>query len=183
MRNSATRSTAFFHLFREQWSASPNRVPRRTGKAANRGSASFGAALPKWPAALKLLETCIDRPRRQPQAVVVRHGFETPGLGLLRRPRVRWLRASGQLRFVACLLLSDPRGRAAPTINAGQMPSSRKPGCSRLTRPGYRRDSLDEETTDWRAVCEKTPGQSTSEFRREQPLTRNELHRWKSMRA
>src|SRR5271165_6307815 len=45
---------------------------------------------------------------------------------------------------------------AAPTINAGQMPSSRKPGCSRFTRPGYRRDSLDEETTDWRAVCEKT---------------------------
>ena len=31
-----------------------------------------------------------------------------------------------------------------------------KPGCSRFTRPGYRRDSLDEETTDWRAVCEKT---------------------------
>ena len=39
------------------------------------------------------------------------------------------------------------RAFAAPTINAGQMPSSRKPGCSRFTRPGYRRDSLDEETT------------------------------------
>ena len=45
---------------------------------------------------------------------------------------------------------------AAPTINAGQMPSSRKPGCSRFTRPGYRRDSLDEETANWRAVCGKT---------------------------
>ena len=30
------------------------------------------------------------------------------------------------------------------------------PGCSRFTRPGNQRDSLDEETTNWRAVCEKT---------------------------
>src|SRR5512145_3138306 len=36
------------------------------------------------------------------------------------------------------------------------MPSSRMPGCSRFTRPGRQRDSLDEETTDWRAVCGKT---------------------------
>ena len=36
------------------------------------------------------------------------------------------------------------RAHAAPTINAGQMPSSRKPGCSRFTRPGCPRDSLDE---------------------------------------
>src|SRR5208283_3027231 len=48
------------------------------------------------------------------------------------------------------------QGVCPPTINIGQMPSSRKPGCSRFTRPGHRRDSLDEETTDWRAVCGKT---------------------------
>src|SRR5262249_34833492 len=29
-------------------------------------------------------------------------------------------------------------------------------GCSRFTPPGNQRDSLDEETTDWRAVCGKT---------------------------
>ena len=58
----------------------------------------------------------------------------------------------------SCASRKSAQGRAfaAPTINAGQMPSSRKPGCSRFTRPSYRRDSLDEETTDWRAVCEKT---------------------------
>src|SRR6266581_3616829 len=43
-----------------------------------------------------------------------------------------------------------------PTINDGPMPTSRMPGCSRFTWPGNQRDSLDEETTDWRAVCEKT---------------------------
>src|SRR5215468_11025808 len=36
------------------------------------------------------------------------------------------------------------------------MPTSQKSGCSRFTRPGKQRDSLDEETTDWRAVCGKT---------------------------
>src|SRR5687768_10221826 len=36
------------------------------------------------------------------------------------------------------------------------MPTSRMPGCSRFTWPGKQRDSLDEETTDWRAVCGKT---------------------------
>src|SRR5271157_1835075 len=58
----------------------------------------------------------------------------------------------------SCASRKSAQGGAsvAPTINDGQMPSSRKPGCSRFTRPGYRRDSLDEETTDWRAVCEKT---------------------------
>lgn len=30
------------------------------------------------------------------------------------------------------------------------------PGCSRYTRPGNQRDTPDEETTDWRAVCGKT---------------------------
>src|ERR1700733_15332559 len=30
------------------------------------------------------------------------------------------------------------------------------PGGSRFTPPGKQRDSLDEETTDWRAVCGKT---------------------------
>ena len=33
---------------------------------------------------------------------------------------------------------------------------SRKPGCSLCTQPGSLRDTLDEETTDWRAVCGKT---------------------------
>ena len=28
--------------------------------------------------------------------------------------------------------------------------------CSHFTRPGNQRDSPDEETTDWRAVCGKT---------------------------
>ena len=41
-------------------------------------------------------------------------------------------------------------------INAGQMPSSRMPDCSHFTQPGNQRDSPDEETTDWRAVCGKT---------------------------
>ncbi len=36
------------------------------------------------------------------------------------------------------------------------MPSSRMSGRSRFTRPGTQRDSLDEETTNWRAVCGKT---------------------------
>jgi hypothetical protein len=37
---------------------------------------------------------------------------------------------------------------AAPITNAGQMPSSRKPGCSHFTRPGCcRRDSLDERNS------------------------------------
>ena len=30
------------------------------------------------------------------------------------------------------------------------------PGCSHSNQPGKQRDSLDEETTDWRAVCGKT---------------------------
>ena len=44
----------------------------------------------------------------------------------------------------------------SPTINAGPTPSSRKSGCSPFTRPGLKRDTPDEETTDWRAVCGKT---------------------------
>jgi hypothetical protein len=34
-----------------------------------------------------------------------------------------------------------------PIINAGQLPSSRKPGCSRFTRPGCRRGSLDDRNS------------------------------------
>jgi len=45
---------------------------------------------------------------------------------------------------------------ATPTINDGRMHSSRLPGCSPYTRPGKPRDTPDEETTDWRAVCGKT---------------------------
>jgi hypothetical protein len=52
---------------------------------------------------------------------------------------------------------SDRVSGAPSTIkSAGQMPTSRMPGCSRFTRPGEPRDSLDEETTDWRPVCGKT---------------------------
>jgi RNA-directed DNA polymerase len=42
------------------------------------------------------------------------------------------------------------------TRNAGPMPSSRAPGCSPYTQPGRPRDTPDEETTDWRAVCGQT---------------------------
>ena len=45
---------------------------------------------------------------------------------------------------------------AGPIINAGPTPSSRKLGCSPSTQPGWKRDTPDEETTDWRAVCGKT---------------------------
>src|SRR6266849_3842369 len=43
-----------------------------------------------------------------------------------------------------------------PIINAGPTPSSHKPGCSLFTRLGGLRDTPDEETTNWRAVCGKT---------------------------
>ena len=45
---------------------------------------------------------------------------------------------------------------ACMTINAGQMPSSRKSACSPCTQAGSLRDNPDEETTNWRAVCGKT---------------------------
>ena len=45
---------------------------------------------------------------------------------------------------------------ARPTIGAGQMPSSRLMGCSPYARPSSRRDTPDEETSDWRAVCGRT---------------------------
>lgn len=45
---------------------------------------------------------------------------------------------------------------ARTSTRPGQMPSSRRPDCSRYTQPGNQRDSPDEETTNWRAVCGKT---------------------------
>lgn len=52
---------------------------------------------------------------------------------------------------------SAPASAAVPqTTNAGPMPSSHRPGCSPCTQPGPQRDTPDEETTDWRAVCGKT---------------------------
>jgi hypothetical protein len=59
------------------------------------------------------------------------------------------------VRFVRiCLIRSADRRRsrrawesAVPITNAGQMPSSRKPGCSRCTRPGCRRDCLDDRNS------------------------------------
>ena len=47
-------------------------------------------------------------------------------------------------------------GEARPTIGAGPMPSSRLTGCSPCTRPMSTRDTPDEETSDWRAVCGRT---------------------------
>jgi len=68
------------------------------------------------------------------------------------------LDASGDGCALCCA--SRNAGRAsvalAPTINAGPMPTSRMPGCSRFTPPGKQRDSLDEEPTNRRAVCGKT---------------------------
>jgi hypothetical protein len=43
-----------------------------------------------------------------------------------------------------------------PIINAGPTPSLPLPGCSPYTPPGSRRETPDEETTDWRAVCGRT---------------------------
>ena len=45
---------------------------------------------------------------------------------------------------------------AKPTISAGRMPSSRLTGCSPFAQPSSRRDTPDEETNDWRAVCGRT---------------------------
>ncbi len=41
-------------------------------------------------------------------------------------------------------------------VTASKEDSSHKPGYSLFTRPGARRDTPDEETTNWRAVCGKT---------------------------
>src|SRR5207249_12269420 len=41
-------------------------------------------------------------------------------------------------------------------VTGGGNAPSRMPGRSPFTRSGKQRDSLDEETTDWRAVCGKT---------------------------
>ena len=41
-------------------------------------------------------------------------------------------------------------------VTGGKKAPSRMLGWSRFTQPGNQRDSLDEETTNWRAVCEKT---------------------------
>ena len=50
-----------------------------------------------------------------------------------------WVEASVWTERMLSALGNGVKGgaSAAPTINAGQMPSSRKPGCSRFTRPGY----------------------------------------------
>jgi hypothetical protein len=45
---------------------------------------------------------------------------------------------------------------AKPTINAGPMSSSRLTGYSPFARPMRKRDTPDEETNDWRAVCGRT---------------------------
>jgi hypothetical protein len=46
--------------------------------------------------------------------------------------------------------------KASASVGCGPMPTSQSTGCSHFTKPGPLRDSLDEETTDWRAVCGKT---------------------------
>ncbi len=47
-------------------------------------------------------------------------------------------------------------GDARPITNAGPMPSSLLMGCSPFAPPSSRRDTPDEETNNWRAVCGKT---------------------------
>ena len=49
-----------------------------------------------------------------------------------------------------------PRKSTDQLLPCGRLLTSRMPGCSRFTRPGEPRDSLDEEPPDWRAVCGKT---------------------------
>ena len=62
----------------------------------------------------------------------------------------------GCARSCASRTSGPASGDCRAIINAGPMPSSRKPGCSPFTRPGRRETAPDEETTDWRAVCGKT---------------------------
>src|SRR5439155_11154194 len=45
---------------------------------------------------------------------------------------------------------------ARPTITAGPMPFSRLTAYSPFARPMSKRDTPDEETNDWRAVCGRT---------------------------
>jgi len=45
---------------------------------------------------------------------------------------------------------------AKPIISAGPTPSSRIAGCSPFAPPTCKRDTPDEETNDWRAVCGRT---------------------------
>ena len=58
--------------------------------------------------------------------------------------------------WVEAEVWADRMLSALATASKGQIPPSRMPSCSRFTRPGNQRDSLEEETTDWRAVCGKT---------------------------
>jgi RNA-directed DNA polymerase len=59
-------------------------------------------------------------------------------------------------RYCASRKSGPASADATLTICAGPRPSSRRLGCSPSRRPGMRRATPDEETTNWRAVCGKT---------------------------
>src|SRR5207244_5716345 len=58
---------------------------------------------------------------------------------------------------------------ARPTITAGPMPFSRLTAYSPFARPMSKRDTPDEETNDWRAVCGRT-GRTVRRAGRAQPF-------------
>jgi hypothetical protein len=59
-------------------------------------------------------------------------------------------------RYCASRKSGPASADATLTICAGPRPSSRRLGCSPSRRPGMRRATPDEETTNWRAVCGRT---------------------------
>jgi hypothetical protein len=61
--------------------------------------------------------------------------------------RYAWVEAEAWTECVLSALATASQGKNTP---------SRMPDRSRFTRPGKQRDSLDEGTTNWRAVCGKT---------------------------
>ena len=98
------------------------------------------------------------QPGRKPAARRGSGARATSGPRGRARPRPSSGRGAPCVCDVASSVWCDrPSGVASTIKGAGQMPTSRMPGCSRFTRPGKPRDSLDEETTDWRAVCGKPP--------------------------
>ena len=84
------------------------------------------------------------------------------GLVTSNTPRQPCSASSTALSAAACALscasrTSAPASAAAkPIISAGPTRSSRLMGCSPFMRPTRRRDTPDEETNDWRAVCGRT---------------------------
>jgi hypothetical protein len=67
-------------------------------------------------------------------------------------PRWSWVEASIWNERMLAALGNGVKGG----IGAGPMPSSPSKGCSPCMQPMHWRASLDEVTTDWRAVCGRT---------------------------